>query len=50
MTLPTELNRDQLEKMDKPVLIDLVEVLLARLDQLEKLVQEHARRIGQEQR
>ncbi len=42
MTLPTELNRDQLEKMDKPVLIDLVEVLLARLDQLEKLVQEQA--------
>jgi len=42
MTLPTELNRDQLEKMDKPVLIDLVEVLLTRLDQLEKLVQEQA--------
>jgi transposase len=40
MTLPTEFNRDQLEKMDKPDLIDLVEVLLTRLHQLESLVQE----------
>jgi transposase len=42
MTLPTEFNRDQLEKMDKPDLIDLVEVLLTRLHQLERLVQEQA--------
>src|SRR5210317_1621135 len=42
MTLPTEFNRDQLEKMDKPNLIDLVEVLLTRLQQLETFVQEQA--------
>ncbi len=42
MTLPTEFNRDQLEKMDKANLIDLVEVLSARLHQLETLVQEQA--------
>ena len=42
MNLPTELNRDQLEKMDKRGLIDLVEVLLARVQQLETLVQEQA--------
>jgi transposase len=40
MTLPTEINRDRLEKMDKPDLIDLVEVLLTRVQQLETLVQE----------
>jgi transposase len=42
MYLPTEFNRDQLEKMDKRGLIDLVEVLLARVQQLETLVQEQA--------
>jgi len=42
MTLPTECNRDQLEKMDKQDLIDLVEVLLTRMQQLETLVQEQA--------
>ena len=42
MTLPTKLNRDQLEKMDKPGLIDLVAVLLVRVEQLETLVQEQA--------
>ena len=42
MTLPTKFNRDQLEKKDKPDLIDLVEVLLARVQQLETLVQEQA--------
>lgn len=42
MTLPTEYNRDQLEKMDKPDLIDLFEVLFTRLQQLEILVQEQA--------
>ena len=42
MTIPTEFNRDQLEKMDKPSLIDLIEVLLTRLQQLESLVQEQA--------
>ena len=40
MTLTTEFNRDQLEKMNKPDLIDLVEILLARLQQVENLVQE----------
>jgi transposase len=42
MTLPTEFNRDQLEKMDKQSLIDLFEVLFTRLHQLETLVQEQA--------
>ena len=42
MTLPAEFKRDQLEKMDKPDLIELVEILLARLQQLETLVQEQA--------
>ncbi|NIN61645.1 MAG: IS66 family transposase [Gammaproteobacteria bacterium] len=42
MTLPTEFNRDQLEKMDKLDLIDLIEVLLTRMPQLESLVQEQA--------
>ena len=42
MTLPTEFNRDQLEKMDKQSLIDLVEVLFTRLHELETLVQEQA--------
>jgi len=42
MTVPTEFKRDQLEKMAKPDLIDLVEILLARLQQLETLVQEQA--------
>jgi transposase len=42
MYLPTEFNRDQLEKMNKRDLIDLVEVLLARVQQLEMLVQEQA--------
>ena len=42
MTVPTEFKRDYLEKMDKPDLIDLVEILLARLQQLESLVQEQA--------
>ncbi len=42
MTLPNEFNRDQLEKMDKPNLIGLVEVLLTRLQQLETFVQEQA--------
>lgn len=42
MTLPTEFKRDQLEKMDKPELIDFVEVLLTRLQQLEALVQKQA--------
>jgi len=42
MTLPTEFNRDQLDKMDKPDFIGLVEVLLTRLQQLETLVQEQA--------
>ncbi|MCP5020029.1 MAG: IS66 family transposase [Ketobacter sp.] len=42
MTLPTECNRDQLKKMDKPELIDLVEVLFTRLQQVETLVQEQA--------
>ena len=42
MTLPTEFKRDQTEKMDKPDLIDLVEVLLTRVQQLESLVQEQA--------
>jgi transposase len=42
MTLPSEFKHDQLEKMDQPDLIDLVEVLLARLQQLESLVQEQA--------
>jgi hypothetical protein len=42
MALPTEFNRGQLEKIDKPNLIDLVEVLLTRLQQLESLVQEQA--------
>ena len=42
MTVPTEFKRDQLEKMAKPDLIDLVEILLARLQQLEALVQEQA--------
>ena len=42
MTLRTELKRDQLEKMDKPDLIDFVEVLLTRLQQLESLVQKQA--------
>ena len=40
MTLPTEFNRDQVGKMDKPDLVDLVEVLLTRLQQVETLVQE----------
>jgi transposase len=40
MSLPTEYKRDQLEKMEKPVLIDLVEVLLTRLQELETLVRE----------
>jgi transposase len=42
MTLLTEFNRDQLGKMAKPDLIDLIEVLLTRLQQLETLVQEQA--------
>ena len=42
MTLPTEVNRDQIGKMDKPDLVDLVEVLLTRLQQVETLVQEQA--------
>ena len=42
MTLATEFKRDQLEKMDKLNLIDLVEVLLTRLQQLETFVQEQA--------
>lgn len=42
MILPTEFSRDQLEKMDKPGLIDLVEVLLTRLHQLESLGQAQA--------
>ena len=42
MTVPTKFKRDQLEKMAKPDLIDLVEILLARLQQLESLVQEQA--------
>ena len=42
MTLPTEFNWDQIGKMDKPDLVDLVEVLLTRLQQVETLVQEQA--------
>ena len=42
MTLPTECNRDQLEKMDEPDLIDLFEVLFTHMQQLETLVQEQA--------
>ena len=42
MTLATEFKRDQLEKMDKPDLINLVEVLLTGMQQLETLVQEQA--------
>jgi transposase len=42
MTLATEFKRDQLEKMDKPDLIGLIEVLLTRMQQLETLVQEQA--------
>lgn len=42
MCLQTEFKREQLEKMDKPNLIDLVEVLLVRVQQLETLVQEQA--------
>jgi transposase len=42
MSLPTEFNRDQLEKMDKQGLIDLLEVLLICMHQLETQVQEQA--------
>ena len=42
MTLPTEFKHDQLAITDKPDLIELVEVLLTRLQQLESLVQEQA--------
>jgi len=42
MTLPIKFKRDQLKKVKKPDLIDLVEVLLTRMQQLETLVQEQA--------
>lgn len=42
MTLPSEFNRDPLEKMDKSDLVDLIEDLLTRVQQLESLVQEQA--------
>jgi len=42
MALPIEFTRNQLAKMSKPDLIDLVEVLLTRLQQLETVVQEQA--------
>lgn len=42
MDLPTEGKREQLEKMDKPDLIDLGEILLGRMQQVETLVQEQA--------
>lgn len=42
MTLPTEFKRDQIRKMDKPDLVDLVEVLLTRLQEVETLVHEQA--------
>lgn len=42
MTVRTKFKRDQLEKMAKSDLIDLVEILLARFQRLESLVQEQA--------
>jgi len=42
MMLSTAFNRDRLEKMDKPDLVDIVEVLLTRVQQLEVLIQEQA--------
>lgn len=42
MRLPTEFDRSQLEKADKQDLIDVIEVMFARVEQLEKQVQEQA--------